>query len=222
MKKRFLLLAAAVLALFSGCQTSYGEKSPTGFWKDSELELYLSQFGVPLEQAMEDLGISKEDLTAGDHGEWILPQTREINGMEFSQMLSVFPENADYNDEGFDWNGFDHNNTIYRVDLIYSGRVDENNSADQLRERGISFAVQAKEVYGAPSTYPGIQERIFDEEGNLKGDEYDSYKEDWQVSEDVTANLSMHCTDQGMMLQFTYMPDIVREYALFKRTEGIK
>ena len=34
--------------------------------------------------------------------------------------------------------------------------------------------------------------------------------------------LSIHQDDQGMMLRLTYMPDIVREYALFGRTRDVK
>ncbi len=225
MKKRLLnslSLLLMVLMLFPGCQQGTAQTSQTGLWRDKELELYLSQFGVPLEQSLENLGISKDGLTEGNHGEWILPQSREMDGMEFSQMLSVFDKNSDYDDEGFDWKGFNHDGTIYRIDLTYLGRADEGNTVDQLLEKGIALAVQAKELYGTPSTYPGLEQRIFDDEGNLKGEKYSSYKEEWQVSEDVTMELSIYCDSQGMMLRLTYIPDIVQEYALFGRTRDIK
>lgn len=222
MKKRLfciLSLLLTALILFSGCQKGAAQTGQTGLWQGEELELYLSQFGIPLEQAMENLGVSKDGLTEGNHGEHTLPQSREIDGMEFSQMVSVFPEGVDYDDEDFDWRGFDHDETIYRIDLTYLGRVDEGTTADQLREKGIALAVRAKELYGMPSTYPGLVQRVFDEEGNLMGEKYDLYKEEWQVSEEVTMEMSIHCDSQGMMLQLTYMPDIVREYALFGRTK---
>lgn len=222
MKKRLLCvlsLLLVALTLFPGCRKSADQTDQTGLWKGEELELYLSQFGVPLEQALENLGIPQDGLTEGNHGEWTLPQSREMDGMAFSQMFSVFAEDADYDSRGFDWQGFDHDGTIYRIDLTYLGRADENNTVDQLLEKGIALAVQAKELYGAPITYPGLEQRIFDGEGNLKGEKYDSYKEEWQVSEDVTMELSIYCDSQGMMLRLTYMPDIVREYALFGRTK---
>ena len=161
-------------------------------------------------------------MTEGDHGELNLRQSWEIDGMEFSQMLSVFAAGEDYDSQGFDWKGFNHDETVYRMDLTYVGKADGNTTADQLLERGIALAVQAKELYGAPTTYPGLEQRIFDEEGNLKGEKYSSYKEEWQVSEGVTMELSIHQDDQGMMLRLTYMPDIVREYALFGRTRDVK
>ena len=89
-------------------------------------------------------------------------------------------------------------------------------------DRGLAHAGPAQELSGAPTTDPGLDQRIFDEEGNLKGEKYSSYKEEWQVSEGVTMELSIHQDDQGMMLRLTYMPDIVREYALFGRTRDVK
>ncbi len=223
MKKRLLCtlaLLVGALALFSGCRKGPEQTGQTGLWQGEEL--YFAQFGVPLEQALENLGIPQDSLTEGDHGELNLRQSRKIDGMEFSQMLSVFAAGEDYDSQGFDWKGFNHDETVYRMDLTYVGKADGNTTADQLLERGIALAVQAKELYGASTTYPGLEQRIFDEEGNLKGEKYSSYKEEWQVSEGVTMELSIHQDDQGMMLRLTYMPDIVREYALFGRTRDVK
>lgn len=221
-RRRFCLLALILLTILSGCRQSTAEKRKDGLWAGEELEMYLSQFGVPLEEVKENLGLSENDLTEGKHGEWNFTKNREINGLDFSRTLSVFPEGTDYDGKGFDWNGFNHTETVYRMDFTYLGKADENSSIDQLLEKGMAFAIQIKEAYGVPSTYPGIEQRVFDEEGNLKGEKYNSYREEWQLSEGITANLSIYCDDQGIMLQLTYMPDIVQEYALFKRTNEIK
>jgi len=220
MKKRItsIVMSALLLSLFPGCQQNAGEpENQTGLWKGDELELYLSQFGVPLEQVKENLGLSEDDLTEGNYGEWNLTEKREIEGMDFFQSLTVFPEGSDYDQRGYDWQDFDCNNTLYRMDLVYYEKADADTSIDQLWEKALDFALQAKEVYGEPSTYPGLGSRLFDGDGNLKREKASSGREEWHVSEDVTAELSIYCDDEVLSLRFTYVPDIVRDFATYNR-----
>ena len=73
MKKRLLCtlaLLVGALALFSGCRKGPEQTGQTGLWQGEEL--YFAQFGVPLEQALENLGIPQDSLTEGDHGDMII------------------------------------------------------------------------------------------------------------------------------------------------------
>ena len=147
MKKSVLSLLLICILIFSaGCQAQKGPEGGTGLLSGDELELYTSQFGLPLEQVKENLSFSDLKLTDEVHGTWEVSEKRTINGLEFSLNLIENP--------------FD--NSLY--EYVYGCSLLDDNA----RETGFSIASQAMEIYGAPSTYPGISTRILTEEGELK------------------------------------------------------
>lgn len=62
------------------------------------------------------------------------------------------------------------------------------------------------EIYGTPSTYPGISTRIFTEEGELKEPEpsEDEFSETWQISEEVQFKLSIFLFDEQTIINLSY------------------
>lgn len=194
---RILYMLLAIFLIFSGCQKSSSENNPpNGFLQNEELELYVSQFGVPFEEARKNLGLSENDLTDEGYGEWRMAATRKIGEMDFSQKITMLDGNL-----GTEWDG-----DVYRFDCICREEINDNTSIDDLREKGFSIALLARETYGEPATDPGVGDRIFDESGNLNQEIKEHYIENWRVSEDTTVSLNLFLDDKAILVYVCYRP----------------
>lgn len=161
-------IAGILLLTVTGC----GQKqSAQGLLSDSEIKTLESLYGHNQQAVLEGLGLSENDVQEREKalGCWNIKTPREIMETPFEQVLMY--------DTTFD------ENVLYGESFIFSGS--EDTKQDEMIQLAVDLVEEAQELYGEPSTYPGMNNRLTVDgvTDALKNGEMISAFEEWNASE---------------------------------------
>ena len=196
MKKGLLsvILCAAVLLCLPGCKQEEPQK--TDLLTGDELAFYLDQIGKTPEKVLDALSLTEEQIVEKSDQEtgWLVSGTREIEGEPFTQKLLFESPNSPQILYG------------YQYTLAPDPLYDE----EKMKELTIAIALKATELYGDPITYPGISNRLFDEDGTPKREKKIAFiktwdiREVWEISENEALVLQASLSDEWQYIWLDY------------------
>lgn len=174
-----------ILCLFLallGCRQ--GPAADTGGLPDSSRIAALeSLYGQGKEAVLEALEVTEDaEAQRPVRGMWNLKETAALQGVDFSQSLLY---NAD--DE-----------TLYGIRYWY--RTDDPDQAVQLAQ---GLLAEGRELYGEPTTYPGLSNLLSGESfaadfaAAMSDGSMADWKEEWAVGENTLCTLSVSVTGPG-------------------------
>lgn len=131
LKKRMLVICLAVMLALGAC----GDKAaPAGLLSEKEIERYESLYLTGSDGALEKLGIAEGDIDTGMEsyerlssvGTYPLKETRNIEGVEFTQFVNISIVSEPYGFYGlrFTANFMEHEDAAKAVKAIYGRAVE--------------------------------------------------------------------------------------------------
>ena len=194
-------LALGILATAAGCQR---EKPAAGLLEDSQIATLESLYGQTLEPVLEGLGLSQEDGTATEvnpqgvvYG-WTMNDPVVLAGVEIYQLLA------------FEWETGEFFGTKYHRGLI---------PPEEGSQAAADLLEQALSLYGEPTTYPGLQNRLTGEtfpqelESALELGKSDGWTETWDnLGDGTTFVLQVSAMEGTVSLDLSYQQTVDPEF----------
>lgn len=177
----FCVLLLLISLSLSGCQ----KKDEDGKWLYTEKQLSAVEalYGQELPEVLAEFQLKESDVSeSAMPGAWDMPESVSIEGKEFSETLHFDVSNG----------------TFYGVMFT-------NLFKDMEDLPGYIDGVMKKitEVYGEPTTYPGIQNRLTSEDfpsdvlDSMKNGDLSHWREDWDVGEKTICTLTVSVVEMN-------------------------
>ncbi len=163
------LLICSIFMLIS-CQ----EKPAGNIPGKDRIVTYESAYGKGMEEVVEKLSISKDDITSEENmpGVWKYQKACQLGENAYTEFLLF-----DVSDD-----------TFYGVD--YSLTESDTKKAADITEK---ILTEMKEQYGDSNTYPDLSNRLLDEDSirDIKEGVEGTWKEEWSVSDQTQVTVTV-------------------------------